>query len=393
MSENKQLRNIRKDKLIEMLTEAKKEACYYQNLSEEAGKRSIREIDQLSQLYNELKLAEKQMKYRIELDVLMNSISTKMLQLTYDEINDGIQWALGMIGNFHKVDRCYIFRFSENGKIMTNTHEWCAEDIEPQIDKLQSLKTDDFLYIMKRFANHKTAYFPRVADIEDRVLNEHFQIQQIQSLISVPMYYNDKLFGFIGFDSVRSEKTWNEEEILIIELICNIFVNALQRMRTEEKHRKLEEQLQIRQRMDSIVTLAGGIAHDFNNLLIAISGNMELLTLSADNLTQKQKEYIIIASTSLQHAANLIKNIQALSETAISEKKSVDLYGVAKEVFRLLDVTTNKLIEKQLSITPSQFYINANADQLHQVLLNLGTNSVTTNATFVFESSNTSARM
>src|SRR5690606_27252204 len=55
--------------------------------------------------------------------------------------------------------------------------------------------------------------------------------------------------------------------------------------------RKLNEQLMVAQKMDSLGKLTGGIAHDFNNLLTVIMGNAQLLT----ELTPKDSPLAAVA--------------------------------------------------------------------------------------------------
>ena len=59
---------------------------------------------------------------------------------------------------------------------------------------------------------------------------------------------------------------------------------------TERK--RIEEQLQIRQRMDSIGTLAGGIAHDFNNLLPVLRLFQDLI-IPDESLMEQQLNKIL----------------------------------------------------------------------------------------------------
>lgn len=143
---------------------------------------------------------------------------------------------------------------------------------------------------------------------------------------------------------------------------------------TERK--QLKEQLQIRQNMDSLGTLAGGISHDFNNILAGIMGYINMLNLESDGLTDIQKEYIENAEKGCDRAAELIAQFQTFTKGTVSEKTSVDIYVAANEVFNILKETTDRLIEKKISLKPGEFYVKANPSDFNQVLLNLGTNAV-----------------
>jgi len=53
----------------------------------------------------------------------------------------------------------------------------------------------------------------------------------------------------------------------------------------------------------------------------------------------------------------------------------LNLNYIAEEVFGLLEQTTDRLIKKEINFNKGEFLVSANAGELHQVLLNLATNS------------------
>jgi PAS domain S-box-containing protein len=184
----------------------------------------------------ERKQAEEALRYRVRFEDLIMNISTHFIGLATHEIDSGINHALQRIGEFSGVDRSYVFLFSDDLAKMDNTHEWCAEGIEPQSDNLKGLSTDKFSWHIEKFRLFETLHIPRIADLppEAGAEKEEFQSRGIQSLISVPMVYRGRLVGYIGFDSVREEKTWPDEVISLLKIVGENFVNSLQRKKSEE---------------------------------------------------------------------------------------------------------------------------------------------------------------
>nr|NJM03574.1 hypothetical protein [Desulfobacula sp.] len=138
----------------------------------------------------------------------------------------------------------------------------------------------------------------------------------------------------------------------------------------------VEKQLRQRQRMDSLGTLALGVAHDFNNILSGIMAYLNILSLADDNFSPSQKAYVRNIINSVKRGAATVKQFQNLSGRAASPKENIDIYTVAREVFFLLEKTTDKLIEKRLDIEQGRVFVCADANEIHQVFMNLATNAV-----------------
>ena len=141
---------------------------------------------------------------------------------------------------------------------------------------------------------------------------------------------------------------------------------------TEQK--KLEAQFLQAQKMEAIGTLAGGIAHDFNNILSGLLGYAELISLETrpgSSIHRNLEELLKVGV----RAKDLVKQILTLSRRTLQEKKPIRVEPLVKEAVKLLRSSLPTTIEIRLDIKEDPGIIEADPTQVHQVLLNLCTNS------------------
>ena len=135
-----------------------------------------------------------------------------------------------------------------------------------------------------------------------------------------------------------------------------------------------KKELQHSQKMESIGTLAGGIAHDFNNLLFPILGNTEILKsiLSEDDPAQENLDEIYDATL---RASDLAKQILTFSRHESSEIKPIKIQPIIYEALKLIRSTIPSTIIIKQEIETDCPIVNADSTHIHQILMNLMTNS------------------
>lgn len=143
----------------------------------------------------------------------------------------------------------------------------------------------------------------------------------------------------------------------------------------QEDNLKLASQIQHKQKLEALGLLAGGIAHDFNNILAGMFGYIHLIKLHSND----DKKLIDYSDSLLQaglRAKDLIAQILTFSNSTHSEKKLISPNTIIKEINNLFSATLPKGILLKLDLNNDDVVINANPTKIHQVLINLVTNSV-----------------
>jgi PAS domain S-box-containing protein len=219
------------------------------------------------------KKAEDNLKIRLNFEHLISEISSTFVNINPDDKDDVIDNALSLIGNFTGIDRAYMFMFENDGQIMNNTHEWCAEGIIPEIDNLKNVSINEGMpWFADKIRKGDVFQLTNLDDLpaEANLEYQHFKSQGIKSLIIVPLVSDGDVKGFIGFDSVRNQRGWSDDDQRILKLIGEIISGALKRIKSEELLQKSERKYR------SIIDNMQDVYYRSD-----LQGNLELISPSA----------------------------------------------------------------------------------------------------------------
>ena len=156
--------------------------------------------------------------------------------------------------------------------------------------------------------------------------------------------------------------------------LLSISEDITEHKRMEEVHKRLEDQLQQAYKMEAIGTLAGGIAHDFNNILTPIIIQSELALMDVDDGSPVQFNLQEVMKAGLR-AKDLVKQILTFSRQSEQQPVPLKITPIIKEAIKLLRASLPTTIEIRLNLTKSADTVIADPTQIHQVLMNLCTNS------------------
>jgi CheY-like chemotaxis protein len=126
--------------------------------------------------------------------------------------------------------------------------------------------------------------------------------------------------------------------------------------------------------MEAIGRLAGGVAHDFNNLLTVINGYSELLVGALDS-HDRRHGYAKDVRDAGEQAANLTRQLLAFGRKQMLNPAVLNVNHIVRETERMLRRVIGEDIELVCRLDPSSGAVEADWNQLQQVLMNLAVNA------------------
>lgn len=181
------------------------------------------------QITNLIKTQEELLHHLDYMNIISN-ISSRFLYLK--DMDQAINQSLKDIGEFSGASRAYIFMYSNDRQLMSNSHEWCAENVMSYIDELQNIPIEIFPWWNQTLQEKRLIKIENVAELDNiaaKTEKDYLEQQDIKSLIVLPIYSNNEMAGFIGFDNVINTGDWKENDIELLRVSSEIISSAVER--------------------------------------------------------------------------------------------------------------------------------------------------------------------
>jgi DNA-binding NtrC family response regulator len=184
--------------------------------------------------------AEEALRDRLQFEELLAGLSARFVNVPSDQVHDKIQDAMKLVLEFFQADRCGLLRSIREKNSWQITHVAQADDIPPipsGVDLPMSLFpwTYDTLTGKRDVVSFAgTDDLPAEANIDKQTYIEW----SIRSSLSVPIKLMESVDYSMTLNTVNREMIWPEEFIPRLQLLGEIFANALERTRMENELRK-----------------------------------------------------------------------------------------------------------------------------------------------------------
>lgn len=322
---------------------------------------------------------EQDLQNQNQLYAILSRIAQHYINLPSEQLSDSINASLAELATFVNADRAYIFDYDWDRQTCSNTYEWCAEEISPQIEELQDVPVDMIKWWTMKHKQGEALYIENVLALpEDDGVRMILEPQDVKSLITLPIMNGKDCLGFVGFDSVRRFHSYSLKEQSLLSFYAQLIINVKNRIALEDELRKEKQNAEKANKAKS--EFLANMSHEIRTPLNGVIGFSELILKT--NLDKAQTQYaqnIIGSGYTLLGVINDILDFSKIESGKLElDVTTTDLLELVEHATDIIKIqSAQKGLEFLLNVAPG-IPRNVQTDplRLKQILVNLLSNAV-----------------
>ncbi|MFI5340138.1 MAG: ATP-binding protein [Candidatus Methylomirabilales bacterium] len=178
--------------------------------------------------------SETTLEQKLEFERLLAELSAAFVAVPSDQLDATIDNWLRRIVEYLDIDRSTIGEFSRDDGQIRVTHSWTRGGFAPLP---MPLSENDLPWLAAMMHRGETVVFARLNDLPEEAWREKELMGRYgpKANVTVPLLVGTKLVGGLAFGSIRREREWPAWEVQRLQLVGQVFANALERKRAQEQ--------------------------------------------------------------------------------------------------------------------------------------------------------------
>jgi len=321
---------------------------------------------------------------QLRFETLLAEISTRFLKLPLEEVDLEIERSLSRVLDLLSVEACELIAVQAGESIARITHAAYGGGIEPtsretNVAGLFPWHYQQVLGLGRPVKLSQLSELPAEAH-RDR---QSFLALGISSLLTVPVAGcgSSQHTGYLfSVQSRRGEHHCPPECLPKLQLLAELFVNALGRQTAEIRAEKLRDELAHAARVTTLGELSATLAHELNQPLGAILSNAEAAQIFLKQGPTAQEEVHTILEDIRQdgqRAGEVIHRIRTLLQGEKFHTQPIEIRSLLENACALVrSMLLSRRVKLQIDIERELPPVLGDTVQLQQVLLNLILNAL-----------------
>lgn len=165
-----------------------------------------------------------------------NNISYSLLAfLQCDDVTQVINETLGDLLKQFQGDRIYIFEINRKEQRQDCTYEATAEGISKEQDFLSNIPWDPSTWWNHQIGERRAIILNTLDDMPEEAeeYRRTLEMQDIKSLMVVPLISKEEVWGYMGIDMVRTQRNWSNVDYQCFSSLANIISICIELRKSE----------------------------------------------------------------------------------------------------------------------------------------------------------------
>ena len=234
---------------------------------------------------------------RLRFEALLADLSARFVHVPADQVDHMIEEAQRRICQALGLDRSTLLQRAEAEDDLVITHTWAMPSFAPSPGLFAAR---DFPWVHQTLLRGGTVRFATLAELPPAATRDQDSFRKIhqKSDVIFPLAATGRVFGALSFGTLTAEREWPDGLVQRLQLLADIFANALARQQSEQALRRaLADVTRLKQQLEAENAYLREAAQAQPSDIVGTSAALKRVVAQVDHVAPTDTAVLLLGET------------------------------------------------------------------------------------------------